>query len=486
MTGPSRNIVIIGGGLSGLSAAFYVRKYYKEAGIKPDIVLIEKDKKLGGKIETLHRDGFVIEKGPDSFLASNTEMIDLAKELELDHELVATNPNAKNTYIVQRDKLQPMPAGLIQGIPTELKPFLKSGLVSFSGKLRALMDFILPPRRSNFDESLGELIERRLGTEVFENITEPILAGFYAGDMDKISLQAAFPQFGEAERQYGSLIRGMTAGRKPAEAQMDTDKSASLTFRKGLQSLVHGLIHELHDVEQRTDISALYIIDRNNIEDTGQSSARNAAPRYEVELDNGERILADDIYITTPNFATADFLRPHVNVEALDAVKYVSVANVVMTFNKKDVVSVDDGLGFLVPRKEGRNITACTWSSTKWPHTSPDDKVLLRCYVGRLGDEQNVELPDEALTELVLKDLREIMGITATPIFMEITRLKHSMPQYPVRHPSNISKLRKELENVLPGVHVLGAGYDGIGMPDCIKQAKLIAERAAKSLKSSL
>lgn len=483
MIGPSRKIIIIGGGLSGLSTAFYVRKYYKNAGFKTDIVLLEKEKMLGGKIETLHRDGLVIEKGPDSFLACKTEMSDLAKELELDHELVTTNPKARKTYIVQRDKLQPMPTGLVFGIPTELKPFLKSGLISFSGKVRALMDFILPPRRSIEDESLGELIERRLGTEVLENMTEPLLAGIYAGDMREISLQATYPQLGEIERQYGSIIRGMTMKNKPASTRAGTSKSTFLTFRKGLQSLVHGLIHELHDVEQRTETIAVSIINRNHNDETGPSSSGNDTPRYEVELHNGERLLADDIYITTPNFVAADLLRPHVDVTALDAVNYVSVATVVIVFNKKDIVTDDDGSDFLVPRKEGRNITACTWTSTKWLHTCPDDKVLLRCGVGRLGDEQNVELPDEALTELVLKDLREIMDITAKPVFMEITRHKHSMPQYPVGHSNNISKLRKELETELPGVYAFGAGYDGISMPDCIKQAKLTAEYAAKILK---
>jgi len=472
---PSRRVVIIGGGLSGLSAAFYVRKYYKAAGIKPEITVLEKDRALGGKIETLHREGFVIEKGPDSFLARKTEMIDLAKELELDHELVTTNPQAKKTYILQRSKLHPMPAGLVLGIPTEIGPFMKSGLVSFSGKVRAMMDFILPPRRSKEDESLGELIERRLGTEVLENMTEPLLAGIYAGDMRKISLQATFPQFGEVERRYGSLIRGMTTGRKPVETHTGTKKSAFLTFRQGLQSLVHALVHELQDVDLRTGTAASAIKVQ-----AADVSAENG--RYEIELDSGEQLAADDIFITTPNFAAAKLLRPHVDVSPLDAVNYVSVANVVVAFNKKDVATEYDGSGFLVPRKEGRNITACTWTSTKWLHTSPEDKVLLRFYVGRAGDEQNVQLPDDALAELVHKDVREVMGITAKPLFTEITRLMHSMPQYPVGHPANIAKLRAELEADLPGVYVFGAGYDGIGMPDCIKHAKLTAEAAAAAL----
>lgn len=481
MNRKERRVVIIGGGLSGLSAAFYVRKFYKEAGVKPLITLTEKGKTLGGKIETLHRDGFVIEKGPDSFLARKTAMVDLAKELELEHELVTTNPVAKKTYILQRGKLHPMPAGLVLGIPTELGPFMRSGLVSFPGKVRALMDFMIPPRRSGEDEALGALIERRLGTEVLENMTEPLLAGIYAGDMRSISLQATFPQFGEVERQYGSLIRGMMTGRKPAETHTGTKKSAFLTFRQGLQSLVHALVHELNDVDQRTGTAAVAV---HQTAAAAAGEGQMFETRYEVELENGERLPADDIFVTVPNFAAADLLRPHVDVSALDAVNYVSVANVVMAFRKEDAAGGNfDGSGFLVPRKEGRNITACTWTSAKWLHTSPDDRVLLRCYVGRAGDEQNVLLPDEALTELVRKDLREVMGITAEPLFTEITRLQHSMPQYPVGHPDNIQRLREELERTLPGVYAFGAGYDGIGMPDCIRYAKLSAEAAAGALK---
>ncbi|SES99437.1 protoporphyrinogen oxidase [Paenibacillus sp. NFR01] len=477
MTEVPRRIVIVGGGLSGLSAAYYVRKYYREAGVTPEIVIVEKEARLGGKIETLEKEGFVIEKGPDSYLARKSVMTELAKELGLEQELVTTNPNAKKTYILQKGKLHPMPAGLVLGVPTELRPFLRSGLVSLGGKLRAMMDFVLPPRRSKDDEPLGELIERRLGSEVLENITEPLLAGIYAGDMRKISLQATFPQFGEVERKYGSLIRGMTTGRKPAETHTGTKKSAFLTFRRGLGSLVNALIRDLHDVEQRTGtaVSAIKRLD-------AAVPAGMPASRYAVELDSGEVLPADDIYVTVQNFIAADLLRPHVDVSALDRVNYVSVANVVLAFEKKDIVSEYDGSGFLVPRKENRNITASTWTSTKWLHTSPDDKVLLRCYVGRAGDEQNVALPDDALTELVRKDLREIMGITATPKFAEITRLKSSMPQYPVGHMQNIAALRGELSQKLPGVYAFGAGYDGIGMPDCIKQAKETAEAAAHAL----
>lgn len=337
-----------------------------------------------------------------------------------------------------------------------------------------MMDFILPPRRNDEDESLGELIARRLGSEVLENLTEPLLSGMYGGDIQKISLQATFPQFGELEQQYGSLIRGMRTGRKNKKAQEGTTQSTFLTFRKGLQSLVHSLIYELHDVEQRTESNVVSI------------QAAGSPSIYEVELENGERLLADDVYITAPNFSAADLLRPYMDVTALEAVDYVSVANLVMAFNKKDIVNEYDGSGFLCLVKKGEILLPAHGHLRNETHTAPDDKVLLRCYVGRSDDEQNVQLPGEALTELVLKDLREIMGITANPIFTEITRLEHSMPQYPIGHLDNITEFRKELAASLPGVYVIGAGFNGIAMPDCIKQSKLIAESVAKQLMNEM
>ena len=467
MNDASSKVVIIGGGLSGLTAAFYIRKFYKEKGLRPEITVLEKAKNFGGKIESLHREGFVIEKGPDSFLARKTAMIDLAKELELDHELVEQNPKSKKAYIVSRNKLHPMPSGLVLGIPTEMKPFITTGLISSRAKLRALLDFVIPARKKAGDESLGHFLERRLGTEVLENVAEPLLAGIYAGETRHLSLQATFPQFAEVERAHGSLIRGMMTGKKPTETHTGTTRSAFLTFRQGLQSLIHGLVSELsNDVGLRTEseVSALHKL---------------ASGGYEVELSTGERLLADEVIVTSPAFVAANLLEQHVDTSALTAVNYVSVANVVLAFDKSEFSTTFEGSGFLVPRKEGRNITACTWTSTKWLHTSPDDKVLLRSYIGRSGEEDNVFLPDEELLKLVLRDLKELMGLTAQPLFSEITRLPKSMPQYPVGHLDNIISFEAELKQKLPGVYAVGTAFRGVGMPDAIKQARDLAATMA-------
>lgn len=465
----NREVVIIGGGLTGLSTAFYIKRMYQNKGVTPNITIVEASNRLGGKIESLHKEGFVIEKGPDSFLARKTAMIELAKELEIDHELVSMNPNAKKTYIVKNRKLHPMPAGLVLGIPTQLSPFLSTGLISWQGKLRALMDFILPRRSETTDESLGNFISRRLGSEVLQSLTEPLLAGIYAGNTHHLSLQATFPQFGVMEQKYGSLIKGMSTGKKtPVEAHTGEKRSMFLTFRQGLQSLIHALIHDLADTNIRLETKATTIHEL----ETG----------YLIDIDQGEAIYGDDVVITTPAFAASSLLQPYIDVKPLDDINYVSVANVVLAFDKKDLQGLFDGSGFLVPRMEGLNITACTWTGVKWLHTSPDDKMLLRCYIGRSGNEENVFLPDEQLIALVRGDLKELMNITAEPLFAEITRLPHSMPQYPVGHVEETAKLRKELSSRLPSVYITGAAFDGVGLPDCIRQGKELAQQMASHL----
>ncbi|MEK3881702.1 protoporphyrinogen oxidase [Paenibacillus sp. PL2-23] len=458
-------IVIIGGGISGLSSAFYLQREAERQGRTLQLTIVDGAPALGGKIHTLQRDGFVIEKGPDSFLARKQAMIDLARELGLEDELTATNPAAKKTYILHNRKLHAMPPGLVLGIPTEIKPFVGTSLLSWGGKLRALLDLVLPARPAEGDESLGGFIERRVGTQIMRRIAEPLLAGIYAGDLKKLSLKATFPQFGESECKYGSLIRGMMASRKAtaAAASAKARNSTFLTFKGGLSTVVRGLEEALSSVERRLGLQAAAIV--------------KEAEGYSVVLEDGERLSADRIVVTTQAFAAVKLLAPLTDVKELEAIRYVSVANVVMAFDRETFGIDFDGSGFVVPRSEGLHITACTWTSSKWLHASPRDKVLLRCYVGHSEDQESVRLPDEQLIAAVRKDIHTTMGITAEPMFTEITRLDHSMPQYPVGHIQSMNALRSRLERELPGVWVTGAAFDGVGLPDCVRQGKEAAER---------
>ncbi|WP_010270880.1 protoporphyrinogen oxidase [Paenibacillus senegalensis] len=465
-------VVIIGGGISGLSAAYYTWRFLKEAGVQADMTVVERDQQWGGKVQTVRQEGFVMEKGPDSFLARKTPVIDLTRELGLQEDLVATNPQAKKTYILHNGRLHPMPPGLALGIPTQWKPFLNSGLISPLGKVRAAMDLVLPRRRDDGDEALGDFLERRLGKEVLENVCEPLLAGIYAGDTHQLSLQSTFPQFQAMERKSRSLILGMTRSRQQAPPTAGVPESVSrsmfLSYRHGLSSLIEALTGYLQ--EQGVRLLSGQMVTSLEKQPQGGASLR---------LDSGQELSADCVIAAVPTFVLPSLLPNLPAVARLAEMPYVSVANFVAAYDRKSIGQELDASGFLVPRKEGRFITACTWTSAKWKHTAPDDKVLVRCYIGRSGEEHWRQLPDETLSANARRELKELLGIEAKPLFSRINRWEQSMPQYPVGHLHTIKKARQEAAEYMPGLWLTGSGFHGVGIPDCIRQGKEAAQELA-------
>ncbi|WP_410769780.1 protoporphyrinogen oxidase [Fontibacillus sp. BL9] len=474
----TKSVAVIGGGISGLSAAYYTRKLCRERGIDVSITVIEQNPRLGGKVQSLVRDGFTIEQGPDSFLARKMSALELASDLGLRDLLAGTNPAAKKNYILHRRKLHAMPPGLMLGIPTQMWPMMKTGLLSPLGKARAAMDLLLPARRSTEDESLGGFIQRRLGKEVLEHMTEPLLAGIYAGDTAQLSLRATFPQFQDMEHKYRSLILGLLASKKsapkpsaPARLPDPAQTSMFLTFKGGLSVLIDALTKSLQSERLITG--------------TAVRSLTPSHKGYELLLGDGERLKADRVIIAAPAFAAADLLCDVPEAAYLKQIHYVSVANAAFTFRKEEVPHDLKGSGFLIPRSEGRGITACTWTSSKWLHTAPEGKVLLRTYIGRLGDQRWTAMSDEELKAKVAGELRDLMGITAKPLFCELARLPQSMPQYPVGHVGEMQKLRAKLDKAKPGIQLCGAGYDGVGIPDCIRQGQQAAENILNTIAGS-
>ncbi|MFC4306025.1 protoporphyrinogen oxidase [Cohnella boryungensis] len=475
-----RKVAVLGGGITGLSAAFYLQRLARERGEEIEVTVFEGSDRLGGRINTLRKNGFVIERGPDSFLARKLPMIQLARELGIEGELTGTNPQASKTYISREGELVPMPQGLTLGVPSDLEKFMATELVSEEGKLRALSEQGLSDEGDGRDESVGAFLERRMGKEMVERIFEPLLAGIHAGNLYKLGLKATFPQFKAMVETQGSLIAGTQEAQRAAaaakeKAPVSTDAANSpalptsvfMTFKNGLTTVVEALEDSIRkaggSIRLGADVAAIELPEREG------------AP-YKLRLSDGSEHETDQAVVALPAANIAKLLEPHTNVAALSDMTYVSVANVVFAYDEAGFNHDLDGSGFLVPRGENRKITASTWTSSKWGHTAPAGKRLVRCYVGRAGDEEGVELDDEAMAEAVRKDLLALMGLDAKPEFVEITRLRHSMPQYPVGHVEAISDFRAKLADRLPGVYATGAAFDAVGLPDCIAQGKQAAE----------
>lgn len=472
-TKPKR-IVIAGAGITGLASAYYLHKFFQEKNIPVEITLLEKDSRLGGKINTLYRDGFVIERGPDSFLGRKMPIIHLTRELGLENELTGTNPKARKNYILHKGKLHLMPPGLMLGIPTQLAPFLKTGLLSPLGKLRAGLDLVLPKRKETGDQSLGDFIKRRLGSELHDRLVEPLLAGIYAGDTSKLSLRATFPQFEAAEQKHRSLILGMLANKRriPVTKGLPelAKKSMFLTYTKGLTRLINRL-EEVLSPKVRI------------LKETALTSITKSGQGYTLTTNQGMTLTAEAVILALPAPVSASLLEKLASTASLlHQVNYVSVANVVLAYDADQIKHPLDASGFVVPNGEGLDITACTWTSSKWLHTAPPGKVLLRCYVGREGAEEIVFRSDEEILQRVRRDIKATMGIEATPIFHEITRLPHSMPQYPVGHLEHLQKVRDELAEKLPGIILAGSGFQGVGIPDCVGQGETAAKEVYQFL----
>ncbi|MED3551472.1 protoporphyrinogen oxidase [Cytobacillus praedii] len=470
MSEEQKKVIIIGGGITGLATAYYLQKEAREKGLSLDVKLVEASQRLGGKLQTVVKEGFVIERGPDSFLARKQSASRLAKEVGMENELIRNT--AGKSFVLARERLHPMPGGSIMGIPTQITPFITTGLFSFPGKLRAAADFVLPRSNAMKDQALGGFFRRRLGDEVVENLIEPLLSGIYAGDIDHLSLMSTFPQFYQVEQKYRSLILGMkkSTPSQPKSSSEKKDKGMFLTFKTGLQSFVDAIEKKL---EPNSVIKGVRItgIDKN-------------ADGYELELDGGEILLADSVVISVPHHVTQSMLKQHRFFDAFKEMPSTSVATVALAFPKEAIEKDIEGTGFVVSRNSDYTITACTWTHKKWPHSAPEGKVLLRCYVGRPGDEAVVDLSDNEMVKIVLNDLNKTMNITMAPDFAVVTRWKDSMPQYTVGHKERIDHVMSQLTAELPGVYIAGSSYDGLGMPDCIDQGEKAVQQVLSFLYS--
>jgi oxygen-dependent protoporphyrinogen oxidase len=489
-----RRIVVIGGGITGLAAAHRCLELARERAEPLELLLLEGSGHLGGVIRTKRRGGFLLEGGPDSFITDKPWALDLCRRLGLEDRLIGTGPTHRRSFVVRGGRLLPVPEGFQLLAPSRLGPFITTPIFSWPGKLRMALDWVLPPRREEGDESLAGFVQRRLGREALDRMAQPMIAGIYGADPQRLSLQATMPRFVEMERQHGSVIRAMMVRRKGMrdEGRRTRDElvkgpSSSLiphpssltgvsgaryglfvSFRDGMQTLVDALVERLpaETARSSTDVRGL---------------SPQAERRWRIELTGsngesaGEVMEADAVCLALPAPRAAALVEPFDPelAASLAGIPYTSAMTMNLAYRRADIPHPLDGFGFVVPAIERRAILGCTFSSVKFPGRAPDDHALLRAF---LAGSSLLDQDDAAIEAAVRADLRDLLGITTTPLFTTSSRHTQSMAQYNVGHLDRISAIESRLTRHA-GLALAGNAYRGIGIPDCIRSGEQAAER---------
>jgi oxygen-dependent protoporphyrinogen oxidase len=453
------NTVIVGGGISGLSTAYYLAR----AGAP--CAIIESRPRLGGVIQTDSVEGCTLEAGPDSFLSAKPAALDLIRELGLSDQVIGSNDHLRKTYIRKGGRLIPMPDGLLMMVPTKILPLLTTPLLGWGTKIRMGMELLRAPKLRAGDESVAEFIEEHYGAEAVDYLAEPLLSGIYGGNPGALSVTAVLPRFVELANRHGSLTRGVLVERAKAAHAHPNGAPAPLfrTLKGGLGQLVRAVAASFGDKVEVRQARA------EAVERRGSGFRVRIAGDW---IETGRLVLACEAHSGAQLLGSVDARL----AELLAAVPYSSSMTVALGYDAADFGRPPDGFGFLVPRKERRRLVACTWVGTKFPYRVPEGKVVARCFLGGTGDAAALDEPDDAIVASVLSELREIAGVRARPLFTRIARWPKSMAQYAVGHPQRLAEIEARTA-AIPGLFLAGNAYTGIGIPDCIRMGRAAAEK---------
>ena len=450
-------IAIIGGGISGLSAAFTLEQLRSENTV--DYTLYESSPHLGGVLRTERIDDCTIEAGPDSFLTEKTWATDFCRTLGLGDQLITSNDADRKTYILINGHLIPIPDGLMFLVPTKILPTTFSPLFSWNTKLRMAQEFFLPPQAADSDESVASLVNRHYGSEMVDRLADPLLSGVYGGEAANLSVRAVLPRFAEMERTHGSLGRAMLAARKKFSAIHQPSIFTSL--KNGMQQLVEAITSQLNQASLLVDTPVQSI----HREANGWTvSAKSSSANFD------RVILATPAYITAKLLSTSS---PELSAE-LGAIAYSSSITVGLGYDRQVRRALPPGFGFLVPRSEGKRLLATTFVHNKFPHRAPEDRAVLRCAFAGSNAENIWHLSDDAIINLVCNELQQILNLRAAPLFSRVYKWKSAMAQYDVGHLERLGRI-EQLRQQLPGLALAGNGYRGIGIPDCIRSGQQAA-----------
>lgn len=467
-TGAGRHrIVVVGGGISGLSAALALR----DRGV--EVVLVERDRRLGGVVRTDRMGGFLVEGGPDSLLSFKPAGLAMIDRLGLRGELVQTRPGGAGTFILHRARLVPLPEGMTMLVPTQYRAIATTPLLSTLGKLRMLLDLVVPSRRDDADESVGAFVRRRLGREVFENLAEPLVSGIYSGDADHLSVLSTMPRLRQAEREHGGIVRAAIAQRRAGATASGPGPRLTpfVTLAGGMGRLVEAMGDALAGCDVRVG-DAVVKVSRDDGE-------------YRLAVESGDTLVADGVVLATPAQVSAGLLEPLAPELAaeLRQIPYGSSVSVALGYAAESLAA-RAGRGFLVPRSEQRVIRAVTWSSEKFDGRAPAGCALLRVVVGRPGEEWWRESTDAEVINRVRAELRDILGIDAAPVMTRVYRWMDAMPQYVVGHADRVARIDR-LAAALPGIVLTGSALRGVGIPDGIAAGQAAADHLVDRLQAS-
>lgn len=456
-----KRIAIVGGGIAGLSAAYYLEKARK-AGAPLQWTLFEKSDRLGGVIETERRDGFVLEAGPDSFLTMKPDATRLCTDLGLGGELIRSNDSERKTYILVKQRLVPIPQGLEFMVPTRVWPMATTPLFSFRTKLRMAAELFSSRRTDAGDESVGDFVRRHFGQEMVDRVAEPLLAGVYGGSADRLSVGAVLPRFAEMERASGSLVRATLKAKARARSSAKPGARPQPLFtslKNGMRQMVDALIAALPQQSTRLRQQNLQL---RPVNDDWQLDGGGASERFQAVL------------LAVPAPAAAAMLRQFhpALIEGLSRIQYTSSVAVALAYDHADLPS---GHGFLVPRSEGRKMMACTFVHKKFPYRAPEGQRLLRCFFSSSRVPDLLSYSDDDFQQMAREELKDILGLEAQPMFARTFRWDGAMAQYETGHLERVAEMEKVISQ-LPGFHIIGNSFHGIGVPDCIKSARLAVE----------
>ncbi len=464
-------IAIIGGGISGLAAAFALESQRRAGSV--DYTLYESSSQCGGVLRTERIQNCIVEAGPDSFISEKPWAADLCRELGLGDQLIGSNDADRKTYILVRGRLIPLPDGLMFMVPTKILPTGLSSLFSWSTKLRMARELLHPPRVIDADESVASMVERHYGAEMVDRLADPLLSGVYGGDAANLSVRAVLPRFAEMERKYGSLGRAMLAARR--KMPRNNSKPAPPLFTSllnGMQQLAETLVPRLNPASLLTNTPV------QSIQPDGGGWALTLRPVTSGSSAGSKSDRFEAVILALPALAAARLLSacgPQLSAE-LAAIGYSSSITVGLGYDRYVRQSLPPGFGFLVPHSENKRLLAATFVHNKFPHRAPDDRALLRCFFAGANAENVWQLSDDAIVAIVREDLQQILGLRAAPLFARVHKWKSAMAQYGVGHLERLDRIER-LRQQLPGLALAGNGYRGIGVPDCVRSGQEAAKQ---------